>query len=80
MLETKDKVHWKDYLPTLVHPYNCTKNNATDFSPYYLMYGQKPRLPIDIRFGLTSPQAEEHSHKKFLAKHSAWLKVVLLAS
>ena len=36
-LETKSKQPQKDYFPTLVHVYNCTKNNATDFSPYYLM-------------------------------------------
>ena len=44
-LESDDRQHCKDYLPTLVHAYNCTKNNATDFSPYYLMYGCKSRLP-----------------------------------
>ena len=59
--------------PTLVHVYNCTKNNSIDFSSYYLMYGWKPRHPIDIRFGLTLPQAEGHSCNKFFAKHSAWL-------
>ena len=37
-LETKHKHHCKDYLPMLAYAYNCTKNNATDFSPYYLMY------------------------------------------
>ena len=69
-LETKDRQCWKDYLPTLVHAYNCTKNNATD----YLMHTWKPRLPIDIRFGLASPKAEKHSHNKFLAKLSAQLR------
>ena len=54
-LESDDKHHWKDYLPTLVHAYNCTKNNTMDFSPYFLMYGCKPRLPIDIKFGWMSP-------------------------
>ena len=54
-LEAKDKQQWKDYLLTPEHAYNCTKNNATDFSPYYLMYGQKLRLTIDIKFGLASP-------------------------
>ena len=49
-LESNDKQHWKDYFPT----YNCTKNNAMDFSPYYLMYRCKPMLPIDIKFGLMS--------------------------
>ena len=24
-METKDKQYWKDYLPTLLHVYNCTK-------------------------------------------------------
>ena len=52
-LETKDKLHWKDYLATLVHVYNCTKNHAMNFILYYLMYRGKSRLPIDIRFGLT---------------------------
>ena len=70
MLEIKDKQHWKEYLPIPVHTYNCTKNNVTDFSPYHLMYGCKPWLPIDIEFGLTSPQSEEHSHNKFLEKLS----------
>ena len=50
------------------------QNHATDFSPYYFMYGWKPRLPIDIRFGLASHQAGEHSHNKFLAKLSAQLR------
>ena len=38
------------------------------------MYGWKPRLPIDITFGLTSLQTEECSHNEFLAKLSAWLR------
>ena len=38
------------------------------------MYGWKPWLPIDIRFRLTSPQAEEQSNYKFLAKLSAMLR------
>ena len=35
-LETNDKQCWKDYLPTLLHVYNCTKNNAMDFSQYLI--------------------------------------------
>ena len=72
-LEYDNKQHWKDYLPTLVHAYNCTKNNPTNFSPYNLMYGCKPRLPIDIKFGLKSPKTEENSHNKFVARFSGRL-------
>ena len=49
------------------------QNNVTDFSPYYLMYRCRPRLPDDIWFGLTSPLSEEHSHKQFMAKLSSQL-------
>ena len=69
-LETKAKV-LERVSSQIVHTYSCTKNNAIDFSPYYLMYGWKPRLPIDLRFGLASPQAEEHSCNKCLAKLDA---------
>ena len=35
----KPKSTWMEQVPTLVHAYNCTMNNVTGFSPYYLMFG-----------------------------------------
>ena len=32
-LESDEKQHWRDYLSTLVHAYNCTRNNATYLNP-----------------------------------------------
>ena len=65
---------WENYLPTLVHVYNFTKNHAMNFNPYHLMYGWKHGLPIKIRFGQPAPQAEKHAHNQFLAKLSARLR------
>ena len=50
-LAEKPKGTWREQVPTLVHAYNCSRNNATDFSLYYLMFGRKSCLPIDISFG-----------------------------
>ena len=50
-LPKKAKNTWREQVPTLVHAYNCTRNNAMGFSPYYLKFGCKPCLPIDLIFG-----------------------------
>lgn len=34
--------------------YNCTRNEATGFAPYLLLFGHRPRLPIDVMFGVPS--------------------------
>ena len=55
MLETltpEQKKDWKSHVPALVHAYNCTRNAATGFSPYYLLFVREPRLPVDVEFGL----------------------------
>ncbi|RXN14231.1 Retrovirus-related Pol polyprotein from transposon 297 [Labeo rohita] len=60
MLGTLNPAHkskWSQYISQLVHAYNCTKNEATGYSPYYLLFGREARLPIDVCFG-TSPDGE----------------------
>ena len=48
-----DKKHsWPEYVSPLVHAYNCTKHSTTGYAPYFLMFGRKPRLPIDVHFGI----------------------------
>ena len=51
-LTPEQKKDWKSHLPALVHAYNCTRNAATGFSPYYLLFGREPRLLVHVEFGL----------------------------
>ena len=53
------KSKWPQHISTLVYAYNCTRSNATGFSPYYLLYGRHPLLPIDIEFGVFIPELSE---------------------
>ena len=60
---------WQDWVPTLTHAYNCTTSKTTGFSPYFQIYGQQRRLPIDIEYGVSL--AESYSDCK---SHAAKLE------
>ena len=62
-LSEEEKSDWKSHLGCMIHAYNCTKHASTTYSPYYLMFGRHPRLPIDIEFGLNKPNCSDNSSK-----------------
>ena len=41
---------------------------ASKFSPYYLMFGREPNLPIDIEFGVKTPDLVATSTRNYVEK------------
>lgn len=70
-MNDEQQVHWREFVKPLVHAYNCTKNDVTGFTPYELMFGRQPRLPIDLAFGLptTSKRLSHSQYVSNLKKH-----------
>ena len=62
-LSDEEKSDWKLHLGCMTHAYNCTKHASTTYSPYYLMFGRHPRLPIDVAFGLHKPNCSDNCSK-----------------
>ena len=44
------KADWLGHLAEIVHAYNATHSTMTRYSLHYLMFGQRPRLPVNFYF------------------------------
>ena len=49
-LEEDKKACWSEQLPELLMAYNATRSEVTGYSPYYLLFGRRPRIPVDYLF------------------------------
>ena len=49
-LEEDKKACWSEHLPELLLAYNATCSAVTGYSPYYLLFGRRPRIPVDYLF------------------------------
>ena len=41
---------WPRHIGSVLIAYNATQSQVTGYSPYFLMFGRRPRLPVDLLF------------------------------
>ena len=51
-LDAEKKKDWRAHVAPLVHAYNATRHDSIGQSPFSLIFGRQPRLPIDVALGL----------------------------
>ena len=49
-LEQDKKARWSEHLPEMLDAYNGTRSVVTGYSPYFLLFGRKARMPVDYLF------------------------------
>ena len=68
----KKKELWEQFLDTCLYAYNTACHESTHYSPYELMFGRKPVLPIDIDMEQSDPDTilnEFQQHSSFSPSH-----------
>ncbi|XP_062582626.1 uncharacterized protein LOC134244363 [Saccostrea cucullata] len=69
------KRHWPKHLPELLFSYNATQNSTTGYSPFYLMFGRHPKIPIDFLLGaLDSDDDDQMTTDEWIKSHQDRLK------
>ena len=61
------KSSWKDHVNKLIHAYNYIVHESTGYSPFFLLFGRSPRLPIDAIFD-PQPELGAISHAEYVTK------------
>ena len=65
-LEETENKSWKDHVQKLVYTYSCTKLSTTGYAPYFLLFGRKSRLPIDLILEPTNKTTQQTYFQTFI--------------
>ena len=63
MFVSSNQKDWDEHLPQVLFAYRVSPNATTGESPFYLLYGREPRLPMDVSLlppTNLSPSVAEH--------------------
>jgi transposase InsO family protein len=73
-LPPEKKKRWTQQLPELVFMYNCTPHSTSKFSPYELLFGETPKLPVDFLLGRVNQEGEIADSSEWLEHHKKRLR------
>ena len=75
-MSDEQKVEWSQHLHALIHAYNCTRSAITGYSPYFLMFGRRPRMPVDLHFPVI-PGGKAEKVNEYVLKLEKRLKLAI---
>ena len=55
-------LHWDDSIKTYSMAYNSSVHSATGYTPFYLVHGYEPRMPLDAAYGPPTESAPVRSY------------------
>ena len=66
-LPESQRHRWRMWLSSLLYIYNSTVQDTTGYSPFFLMFGRHPRLPMDVLLGLDDVENQQYlDHSEYI--------------
>ena len=66
-LDPEKRKKWQAHIGSIIIAYNSTRSLVTEYSPYYLMLGRRPWLPVDLLFPIRRTQMLTHTIDEYRA-------------
>ena len=66
-LDPEKRKKWPTHIGSIIIDYNSTWSLVTGYSPYYVMFGRRPWLPIDLLFLTHRTWMMTHTIDKYVA-------------
>ena len=76
-LDQEKRWKWPEHIGSVLIAYNATRSQVTGYSPYFLMFGQRPRLPVDLLFLTVNNQEWTHTIDEYVKALYEWLRECL---
>ena len=73
MINDSNQHDWDLYLSKALMAYHTSLHEATGFTPYHLVFGHSPQLPIDVMLGRVSNPVVQ-SFPQFVQQMHRYLK------
>ena len=73
-LDEDKKACWSKHLPELLMAYNSTHSAVTGYSPHFLLFGRRPRIPVDYLFPTLRDMPHKSKLEESVALHQKRLK------
>ena len=76
-LDPEKRRKWPEHAGSVLIAYNATRSQVTGYSPYFLMFRHRPRLPVDLLFPTVNNRQWTRTIDEYVKALYEWLRECL---
>ena len=79
-MDPEKRANWPSHFGSILITYNATRSLLTGYSPYFLMFGCRPRLPVDLLFPTVRRDENSQTTDEYVTSFYDKLKSALVSA